>query len=1137
MVFSPLAKRIVSRTAAVMLVISAVTAGVTVPAPKALASGTVLFNQPFHDNTVDGTAGSVSLPAPGAGGSNFACLTATGNATKNPLASCSAPTDAQGSGKLRFTQAVTGEEGGAFSSTSVPTSQGLDVTFNSYQYGGTGADGTAFVLAAVNPANPVIPSVMGQSGGALGYSAENSSTSGLSYGYLGVGFDAYGNFSNKYEGSGCTDPANIAQRMIGQVVVRGPGNGTVGYCALQSSAATATSSSLTLRATTRAASVVPVEVVFNPTSSPVTTASGLVVPAGDYDVTFTPVGGTARSLVGALPVVPSGLYPSSWVSSNGIPKQLVFGWVASTGSVTDYHEISDVVVSSINPVPVLAVSQTSYAAATLTQGSPVTYTVAASSSGAAENQPVTVTETLPAGVLPVGASGTGWVCGAPSGQQISCTNSTTPFTSGTITVNGVVTSSSVTQAQVQSSTSAVASSADASPATSSSAPAGTVPAAPTITAITPTNGAAGGANDVKITGTGLGAATTVEIGTAAEFAAGTPTTLALCASSAAGCFTVVSSTSLDISAMPAHAAAAVTVKVVTLGAAASTAYTYNSGPALLFAAPPGGEVGVSYSDQLTVTGGTSPFTWSVSTGSLPPGVTLNASTGLLSGTPTTAGTYSFTVKVTDSSGLSSTEAVTLTVIAGPSLSFPAPPAGWTNTVYGDTLTESGGTSPFTWSVSSGSLPAGISLSADGNLSGTPTATGTSSFTVKVTDANGQSATEATSISISAGVSTTFSAPPSAPVGGAYSDTLTATGGTAPYTWSVNSGTLPAGITLSSAGVLSGTPTTTGSYPFTVNVIDANKGVATASITLVVTNAVALTFSAPPNGTVGTAYSDTLTAAGGTTPYTWSVSAGTLPAGLTLNASTGVVSGTPTTAGTANFTVKVTDAKSASATFATSITILGGMLTIAMTPSATTTAPGSTVSYTITATNTGQIALTGATFTDSLSDVLDDASYNSDTSATAGSVSFASPNLTWTGNLAVNASATITFSVKVNNPDTGNKSLAATITSTTTSSNCASGSTDTRCSSTVGVSALTIAMTGSTGTVTPGATVGYTITVTNSGAVAYTGATLTDALSDVLDDASYNSDATATAGSLSFTSPNLTWTGTWRSGRPRRSRSR
>jgi large repetitive protein len=926
MCFPALARRVASRAMAVMLLVSAAAAAGTVSAPSALAAGTVLFNQPFHDNTVDGTAGSVSLPASPTG-TNSACLTAAGNATANPLASCSTSTDAQGSGKLRLTSNATTQEGGVFASTSVPTSQGLDVTFNSYQYGGNGADGIAFVLAAVDPANPQTPATLGQSGGSLGYSAKNSTTPGLSYGYMGVGIDRYGNFSNKYEGTGCTDPANINGPMAGQVVVRGPGNGTVGYCAVASSAATATSPPLTLRATTRAASVVPVEVVFNPSSSSVTTASGLAVPGGDFDVNFTPAGGTARSLIGALPVVPSGLYPASWVNANGFPKQLAFGWVASTGASTDFHEIDNVVVSSINPVPQLAVSQTSYAAATLAAGSPVTYAVAASSSGAAENQPVTVTETLPAGVLPAGASGPGWVCGAPSGQQISCTNSTSPFTSGTITVNGVVTSGSVTPALIQSSTTAVASSGDASPATSSSAPAGTVPAAPNVTGISPSSGAAGGGNDVTVTGTNLGGATAIEIGTAAEFTAGTPATLVLCSAAAPGCFTGTSSTSLDISSMPAHIAGAVTVKVVSLGIAGSGGYTYNPGPALLFAAPPGGEVNVAYSDQLTVTGGTSPFTWSVSTGTLPPGLTLGASTGLLSGTPTTAGSFTFTVKVTDHAGLSDTEPVTLTIISGPSLSFPAPPAGWTRTVYSDTLTVSGGTSPYAWTVSAGSLPAGISLSASGNLTGTPTAAGTSSFTVKVTDANGQAATQATSITIAAGVSATFAAPPAGQVAIPYTDTLTATGGTTPYTWSVNAGSLPPGLTLTSAGVLAGTPTTAGSFTFTVNVIDASNGIATTSITLTIIGTLTLTFAAPPAGQAGAAYSDTLTAAGGTTPYTWTVSAGTLPAGLSLNASTGVIAGTPTTAGTSSFTIKITDAGTQTATKAASITITAGLLAI------------------------------------------------------------------------------------------------------------------------------------------------------------------------------------------------------------------
>src|SRR5580700_4123193 len=215
-------RRVVSRSVAATLLISTVTVGVTASsAPNALAAGTVLFNQPFHDNTVDGTAGSVYVPA-APSGTNVACLTAAGNLTKNPLASCSTSPDLQGFGKLRLTANTTGQEGGVFASTSVPTSQGLDVTFNSYQYGNatSAADGLAFVLAAVDPANPVPPSVIGQTGGALGYSAPSSSSTGLSDGYLGIGFDAYGNFSNKYEGSGCTDPPNIAQQMPGQVVVR-----------------------------------------------------------------------------------------------------------------------------------------------------------------------------------------------------------------------------------------------------------------------------------------------------------------------------------------------------------------------------------------------------------------------------------------------------------------------------------------------------------------------------------------------------------------------------------------------------------------------------------------------------------------------------------------------------------------------------------------------------------------------------------------------------------------------------------------------------------------------------------------------------------------------------------------------------
>jgi choice-of-anchor A domain-containing protein/uncharacterized repeat protein (TIGR01451 family) len=215
----------------------------------------------------------------------------------------------------------------------------------------------------------------------------------------------------------------------------------------------------------------------------------------------------------------------------------------------------------------------------------------------------------------------------------------------------------------------------------------------------------------------------------------------------------------------------------------------------------------------------------------------------------------------------------------------------------------------------------------------------------------------------------------------------------------------------------------------------------------------------------------------------------------------------------------------SAPFATTIgSCTAQQLTISATAGTATAAPGQTVHYTVTATNSGNVAYTGAAFTDALSGVLDDASYNGDASASSGSVSFSSPNLSWTGNLAVGATATITFSVTVSNPDTGNKVLSSTVTSTTTGSNCASGSTDSRCSVSLPVSVLTIAATASPATAAPGGTVSYTITVTNSGQAAYTVASLSDSLSGVLDDASYNGDAVASSGSVSFSSPNLNWTG-------------
>ena len=215
-----------------------------------------------------------------------------------------------------------------------------------------------------------------------------------------------------------------------------------------------------------------------------------------------------------------------------------------------------------------------------------------------------------------------------------------------------------------------------------------------------------------------------------------------------------------------------------------------------------------------------------------------------------------------------------------------------------------------------------------------------------------------------------------------------------------------------------------------------------------------------------------------------------------------------------------------------VTVNVSALTIIKTDAnVSTTAPGSTVNYTITVTNTGKTAYAGATFTDPLSDVLDDATYGSG-SATSGTLRFTSPTLTWTGDLAAGAGATITYSVTVKNPDTGNHVLSNTVTSATPGSNCPSGSTDAGCTVTVSVPGLTIVKTADVSTTTPGSQVHYTITVTNTGAVILTGATFADDLTGLLDDATYDTDsATVTAGlgSVSYLSPNLTWTGTLAAG--------
>ena len=357
---------------------------------------------------------------------------------------------------------------------------------------------------------------------------------------------------------------------------------------------------------------------------------------------------------------------------------------------------------------------------------------------------------------------------------------------------------------------------------------------------------------------------------------------------------------------------------------------------------PGGVVGVPYSQALSATGGTTPYTWSIASGgSLPAGLTLNTSTGVISGTPTATGTdVPFTVQLADSSSPTQSAPaapLTLTIVNAPAVSISSLPGGITNTGYSEQLTGANGTAPYSWALvpGQGVLPANLKLTTGGLISGTPSAVGTFTFTVQLTDSSTPSltATKQLSIIIVNPLSVSTLELPDAVVGTAYSQALTAAGGTTPYAWSLTTGsTLPAGLTLNpSTGVISGTPTVAGSSPFTVSATDSSNPTQTEpsqTLTLVVVNPLVDTTSSLPPAAVGRNYTVTLTATGGTStaasPYTWTL-IGNLPDGLALS-SNGVISGKAKDTGIFPFKVQTTDDSSPplTTTVTLSLTVIGSL---------------------------------------------------------------------------------------------------------------------------------------------------------------------------------------------------------------------
>lgn len=353
---------------------------------------------------------------------------------------------------------------------------------------------------------------------------------------------------------------------------------------------------------------------------------------------------------------------------------------------------------------------------------------------------------------------------------------------------------------------------------------------------------------------------------------------------------------------------------------AARTYTLTVNPALAFTTPSlaSATTGQSYSSNLAATGGIPPYTFSLFSGSLPAGLSLN-SAGLISGTPTGPSFTTLIFRVADSQGNSTTRSYTLDV-QPPPLSFTPStlPHGEVGLTYSASFTPSGVGSTYTFSVLSGTLPPGLTLSTGGVVSGTPTSAGTFTFVVRLNSMQSD-LDQTVTVTIYAPLQLSPSSLPAGRINAAYNATLLGSGGQPPYQFAVR-GSLPAGITFAN-GVFGGAPSQVGVFDFTVVLSDSGGRTVERSYSILVPTDLKLVTEGPlASGTVGSPYSTTFTASEGITPYTWTAS-GNVPPGLTLNSASGVLSGTPTTAGQFTFEVRVSDPTTGSATKSFQITVV------------------------------------------------------------------------------------------------------------------------------------------------------------------------------------------------------------------------
>jgi hypothetical protein len=399
----------------------------------------------------------------------------------------------------------------------------------------------------------------------------------------------------------------------------------------------------------------------------------------------------------------------------------------------------------------------------------------------------------------------------------------------------------------------------------------------------------------------------------------------------------LSGSTTSATTLTASATSSATVTLTATSVASSSASGTASvvvNPALTIHAPSSGtgDVNTAYSDTSTsAAGGSGNKVFAVASGSLPAGLSLSASTGAISGTPTAAGTYTFTLSVTDSATTPvtvSSAAVTITIINSPiavSITNAAAKidAGQTAALSA-TVANDVANAGVAWTVSGGGSLTGSTTSAT-TFNAPSTVATAFTATVKATSNADLNQSATTSIAVSPLPKITVGTVlPAGSVGVAYTFPVTVSGGTAPLTYSLT-GSLPAGLSLNTAtGLISGTPTTATTSPATFSIAATDSAAVPQSVSqstsLSINTTAALTIATHsiPAAVPSTPYTTTLSASGGTAPYTWSIPIGTLPSGMALNSSTGVISGTTTATTESSFTIQVTDSATPTAATATHI---------------------------------------------------------------------------------------------------------------------------------------------------------------------------------------------------------------------------